>query len=133
MGAPVGGPRLHRRRSSTGRWAARGPCLGLPAASFSSLTPAEPDRRPHEHVLDENADDTQYGPGDLQRVAPGRSLGCGSGLRGFDDLLVALVHGLNYGVVVSLVDRLANLLCRLIDCLVDAVQVEVVDDRDDCR
>jgi hypothetical protein len=79
-------------------------------------------------------------------VCPGRPLSAGrerrgqplkgvrgSGLRGFDYLLIAFVHGLDDGVVVTLVDRLAHLLVRLLDGLVDAVQVQVVDYGGDCR
>src|SRR5450631_3721041 len=54
-----------------------------------------------------------------------------SGFGGVDDLLVALVDCLDHGVVVALVDGLADLLVCLGDRVVDAVQVQVVDDGDD--
>src|SRR5207342_819041 len=63
----------------------------------------------------------------------GRTFLTRSGLRGVDDLLVALVDGLDDGVVVALVDGLADLLGRLADGLVDTVEVEVVDDCGDRR
>ena len=56
-----------------------------------------------------------------------------SGFGCVDDLLVALVDRLDDGVVVALVDGLADLLVRLGDCVVDAVEVQVVDDGHDGR
>src|SRR5450631_1477976 len=56
-----------------------------------------------------------------------------SGLGGVDDLLVALVHCFDDSVVVTLVDGLVDLLVRLGDRVVDAVEVQVVDDGHDGR